>query len=307
MAHDSDEKTPSRKDIRTLVESCRVTSGKGFRLDRHPTGNPVPDLLDKAAGQALLQRGIAELSEMQETLYANSTWSLLLVFQAMDAAGKDSTIKHVMTGVNPAGDQRHLLQAAQAPRTSPTTSCGASPGRCRRRGMIGIFNRSHYEEVLVARVHPEILKAQRLPASLDDGKHFWDHRLEDIAGFERHLGRQGTKVVKFFLNVGRDEQKSRFLDRLDEPAKNWKFSPDDLKERARWDDYMAAYEAAIAATATSEAPWYVVPADHKWLMRLIVGAAVVETLRGLDLEPPEASPELEARFAAARAALAAEG
>ena len=306
MAHDSDEKTPSRKDIRALVESCRVTSGKGFRLDRHPTGNPVPDLLDKAAGQALLQRGIAELSEMQETLYANSTWSLLLVFQAMDAAGKDSTIKHVMTGVNPQG-----ISVTSFKQPGPEDLAHDFLWRVTRalpaRGMIGIFNRSHYEEVLVARVHPEILKAQRLPASLDDGKHFWDHRLEDIAGFERHLGRQGTKVVKFFLNVGRDEQKSRFLDRLDEPAKNWKFSPDDLKERARWGDYMAAYEAAIAATATPEAPWYVVPADHKWLMRLIVGAAVVETLRGLDLEPPEASPELEARFAAARAALAAEG
>ena len=306
MAHDPDEKTPSRKDIRALVESCRVTSGKGFRLDRHPTGNPVPDLLDKAAGQALLSRGVAELSEMQETLYANSTWSLLLVFQAMDAAGKDSTIKHVMTGVNPQG-----ISVTSFKQPGPEDLAHDFLWRITRalpaRGMIGIFNRSHYEEVLVARVHPEILAAQRLPPSLADGKHFWDHRLEDIAGFERHLGRQGTKVVKFFLNVGRDEQKSRFLDRLDEPDKNWKFSPDDLRERARWDDYMAAYEAAIAATATPEAPWYVVPADHKWLMRLIVGAAVAETLRGLDLEPPKASPELQDRFAAARAALAAEG
>ena len=234
MAHDPDEKTPSRKDIRALVESCRVTSGKGFRLDRHPTGNPVPDLLDKAAGQALLQRGIAELSDMQETLYANSTWSLLLVFQAMDAAGKDSTIKHVMTGVNPQG-----ISVTSFKQPGPEDLAHDFLWRVTRalpaRGMIGIFNRSHYEEVLVARVHPEILKAQRLPPSLADGKHFWDHRLEDIAGFERHLGRQGTKVVKFFLNVGRDEQKSRFLDRLDEPAKNWKFSPDDLKERARWE------------------------------------------------------------------------
>jgi PPK2 family polyphosphate:nucleotide phosphotransferase len=305
MAHDPDEKTPSRKDIRALVESCRVTSGKGFRLDRHGTGNPVPDLLDKAAGQALLSRGVAELSDMQETLYANSTWSLLLVFQAMDAAGKDSTIKHVMTGVNPQG-----ISVTSFKQPGPEDLAHDFLWRITRalpaRGMIGIFNRSHYEEVLVARVHPEILQAQRLPPSLAEGKHFWDHRLEDIAGFERHLGRQGTKVVKFFLNVGRDEQKSRFLDRLDEPDKNWKFSPDDLRERARWDDYMAAYEAAIAATATPEAPWYVVPADHKWLMRLIVGAAVVETLRGLDLKPPKASPELQARFAAARAALAAE-
>ena len=305
MAHDPDEKTPSRKDIRALVESCRVTAGKGFRLDRHPTGNPVPDLLDKAAGQALLQRDVAELSGLQETLYANSTWSLLLVFQAMDAAGKDSTIKHVMTGVNPQG-----ISVTSFKQPGPEDLAHDFLWRITRalpaRGMIGVFNRSHYEEVLVARVHPEILAAQRLPPSLADGKHFWDHRLEDIAGFERHLGRQGTRVVKFFLNVGRDEQKSRFLDRLDEPDKNWKFSPDDLKERARWDDYRAAYDAAIAATATPEAPWYVVPADHKWLMRLIVGAAVVDTLRGLDLEAPKASPDLQKRFAAARSALAAE-
>ena len=306
MAHDPDEKSPSRKEIRALVDSCRVTSGKGFRLDRHPTGNPVPDLLDKASGQALLQRGIAELSELQETLYANSTWSLLLVFQAMDAAGKDSTIKHVMTGVNPQG-----VSVTSFKQPGPEDLAHDFLWRITRalpaRGVIGIFNRSHYEEVLVARVHPEILAAQRLPPALAGGKHFWDNRLEDIAGFERHLGRQGTRVLKFFLNVGRDEQKSRFLDRLDEPDKHWKFSPDDLKERARWDDYMAAYEAAIAGTATEASPWYVVPADHKWLMRLIVGAAVVEALRDLDLQPPAVSPALEERFAAARAALADEG
>ncbi len=306
MAHDPDETRPSAKDIRALVDRCRVTSGKGFRLDRYPTGNPVPDLLDKAAGQPLLQRGVSELSELQETLYAESSWSLLLVFQAMDAAGKDSTIKHVMTGVNPQG-----ISVTSFKQPGPEDLAHDFLWRVTRalpaRGMIGIFNRSHYEEVLVARVHPEILKAQRLPPAISGGKHFWDHRLEDIAGFERHLGRQGTRVLKFFLNVSRDEQKSRFLDRLDKPDKHWKFSPDDLKERARWDDYMAAYEAAIAATATEAAPWFVVPADHKWLMRLIVVAAVVEALRGLDLQPPSISPELAERFAAARAALAAEG
>lgn len=302
MAHDPDDAPVSPQDIRDLVARCRVTSGKHFKLDRHTTGNPVPDLLDKAKGHALLKRGIAELSEMQETLYAHSTWSLLLVFQAMDAAGKDSTIKHVMTGVNPQG-----VAVASFKQPGPEDLAHDFLWRINRhlpaRGMIGIFNRSHYEEVLVARVHPEILAAQGLPPSLTGGRHFWDHRLEDIAGFERHLGRSGTRVVKFFLNVGRDEQKSRFLDRLDEPDKNWKFSPSDVEERGRWDDYRTAYVEAIAATATEDAPWFVVPADHKWLMRLIVVAAVVEALRDLDLQPPVVSDAVKASFAEARAAL----
>ncbi len=305
MAHDPEAAPVSPGDIRDLVARCRVTSGRHFKLDRHATGNPVPDLLDKAKGHALLKRGIAELSEMQETLYASSTWSLLLVFQAMDAAGKDSTIKHVMTGVNPQG-----VAVASFKQPGPEDLAHDFLWRINphlpARGMIGIFNRSHYEEVLVARVHPEILAAQRLPPALVGGRRFWDHRLADIAGFERHLGRSGTRVVKFFLNVGRDEQKSRFLDRLDEPDKNWKFSPSDLKERGRWDDYMAAYAEAIAATATEDAPWFVVPADHKWLMRLIVVAAVVEVLRDLDLRPPVVSDAVKASFAEARAALDAE-
>ncbi len=305
MAHDPDDAPISPKDIRDLVARCRVASGKHFRLDRHTTGNPVPDLFDKAKAQTLLKRGVEDLSEMQETLYANSTWSLLLVFQAMDAAGKDSTIKHVMTGVNPQG-----VAVTSFKQPGPEDLAHDFLWRISRalpaRGTIGIFNRSHYEEVLVARVHPEILATQRLPASLRDGKRFWDHRLEDIAGFERHLGRSGTRVLKFFLHVGRDEQKRRFLDRLDQPDKNWKFSASDLKERGRWDDYMAAYEQAIAATATEEAPWFVVPADHKWLMRLIVVAAVVEALRDLDLGVPAVSDQVKASFAEARAALEAE-
>ena len=305
MFHQSDNAPVSPEDIRDLVARCRVTSGKHFKLDRRTTGNPVPDLLDKAKGRALLGRGIAELSEMQEVLYANSTWSLLIVFQAMDAAGKDSTIKHVMTGVNPQG-----VAVASFKQPGPEDLAHDFLWRINphlpARGMIGIFNRSHYEEVLVARVHPEILAAQRLPPALTGGKRFWDQRLEDIAGFERHLGRSGTRVLKFFLHVGRDEQKSRFLDRLDEPDKNWKFSPSDLEERGRWDDYMAAYEEAIAATATEDAPWFVVPADHKWLMRLIVVAAVVEALRGLHLQPPAVSDAVKASFAEARAALDAE-
>ena len=302
MAHDPDANHPSREEIRDLVARCRVTSDEGFRLGHRTTGNPVPDLLDKAAGKALLKRGIAELSELQETLYANSTWSLLLVFQAMDAAGKDSTIKHVMTGVNPQG-----IGVTSFKRPGPEDLAHDFLWRANRnlpaRGMIGIFNRSHYEEVLVARVHPDVLAAQRLPPAVTGGKKFWDHRLQDIAGFERHLGRQGTRILKFFLHVGRDEQKSRFLDRLNEPDKHWKFSPDDLKERDCWDEYQAAYEAAIGATATEEAPWFVVPADHKWLMRAIVVAAVVEALRDLGLKPPEVSPDVAERFAEARAAL----
>ncbi len=237
MSHDPDASPVRAEDLRDLVARCRVASGRHFRLDRRATGNPVPDLLDKAKGQALLRRGIAELSALQETLYAESTWSLLLVFQAMDAAGKDSTIKHVMTGVNPQG-----VSVTSFKQPGPEDLAHDFLWRVNRhlpaRGMIGIFNRSHYEEVLVARVHPEVLAAQRLPAALAGGKRFWDHRLEDIAGFERHLGRSGTRVLKFFLHVGRDEQKSRFLDRLDEPDKNWKFSPSDLKERGLWGDYM---------------------------------------------------------------------
>ena len=305
MAHDPDDTPISGKDVRDLVARCRVTTGKQFRLDRHTTGNPEPDLFDKAKALPLLKRGVAVLSDMQETLYANSTWSLLLVFQAMDAAGKDSTIKHVMTGVNPQG-----VAVTSFKQPGPEDLAHDFLWRIGRalpaRGTIGIFNRSHYEEVLVTRVHPDILAAQRLPPSLRDGKRFWDHRLEDIAGFERHLGRSGTRVLKFFLHVGRDEQKRRFLDRLDEPDKNWKFSPSDLKERAHWDAYMSAYEEAIAATATEEAPWFVVPADHKWLMRLIVVEAVIEALRDLDLQSPTVPDDVKASFAEARAALEAE-
>ena len=306
MPHDHREDAPRREDVDGLLARCRVTSGHGFGLDRHPTGNPAPDVFDKRAGRALLERGVAELSQMQEVLYADGTWSLLLVFQAMDAAGKDSTIKHVMTGVNPQG-----VSVTSFKQSNSEDLAHDFLWRINRhlpaRGMIGIFNRSHYEEVLVARVHPEVLDAQRLPPWLRGGAGFWDGRLDDIAAFERHLGRSGTRVLKFFLNVSRDAQKRRFLDRLDEPDKNWKFSPSDLKERARWDDYMAAYEAAIAATATPEAPWFVVPADHKWLMRFIVVAAVVDALRGLDLRPPIASEALKRSFAEARAALDAAG
>ncbi len=302
MAHDTNDTPLGRKEISDLLDRFRVTGAKAFKLKDYGTSNPVPDLVDKARAPALLQQGVDQLSNLQENLYANASWSLLLVFQAMDAAGKDSTIKHVMTGVNPQGV---TVTAFKQP--GPEDLAHDFLWRINRalpaRGMIGIFNRSHYEEVLVTRVHPEILARQHMPPSLTGGKKFWDHRLSDIAGFERHLARQGTLVLKFFLHVGRDEQKRRFLARLEEPAKNWKFSPTDLQERDRWDEYMKAYEAAIGATSTEEAPWFVVPADQKWFMRLVVVAAVVHALRGLDLSPPAVSPETERLFADARKAL----
>lgn len=304
MTQDKDDDAPhlDRKAMRHLLDRFRVTSGKHLKLKSFDTRNPVPDLIDKQHAAALLEHGVKELSELQERLYANATWSLLIVFQAMDAAGKDSTIKHVMTGVNPQG-----VVVTSFKQPGPEDLAHDFLWRIHRnapaRGMIGIFNRSHYEEVLVTRVHPEILAAQHLPPSLRAGAGFWDGRLEDIAGFERHLGRQGTRVLKFFLNVSPKEQKSRFLDRLNEPEKTWKFSPDDLTERARWDDYQAAYEAAIAGTATESAPWYIVPADQKWFMRLVVVAAIVETLRDLDLSLPKVASEKLQRFAEARKAL----
>ena len=308
MGHKHDDASAghlSRQEIRDFIARFRVTSGDGFALKHHPTRNPEPDFVDKGRAPALLSLGVDELSTLQETLYAESRWSVLLVFQAMDAAGKDSTIKHVMTGVNPQGvDVTSFKQPG--PEDLGHDFLWRISKALPARGMIGIFNRSHYEEVLVARVHPEILAHERLPAELSGGKRFWEHRLESIADFERHLARQGTRVLKFFLNVSRDEQKKRFLARLDEPAKNWKFSATDVAERGRWDDYMAAYEAAISATATEEAPWFVVPADQKWFMRLVVVATVVEALRDLDLKPPGVTDEMKTRFDEARKALEGE-
>ena len=302
MAHESDEAHLSRKEIRELVDRFRVTSGKGFKLKHFGTANPMPELVEKQRAPAFLRQGVEQLSELQDALYANGTWSLLLVFQAMDAAGKDSTIKHVMTGVNPQG-----IAVTSFKQPGPEDLAHDFLWRISRhlpaRGMIGIFNRSHYEEVLVARVHPEILDRQKLPPVLNGGKKFWDHRLQDIAGFERHLGRQGTRVLKFFLHVSPDEQKNRFLDRLTEPDKNWKFSPSDLAERAHWDDYMTAYEDAIAGTATEDAPWFVVPADQKWFTRFVVVAAITDALRDLDLSRPAVSDDVRRSFAEARAAL----
>lgn len=279
----------------------RITAGKGFRLADHAPDAAGSMGLTKARAPELLAQGIERLSELQDMLYAQNRWSVLCLFQAMDAAGKDGTIKHVFSGVNPQGCH---VTSFKAPSSNELDQdflrrhILALPAR----GQIGIHNRSWYEEVLVVRVHPDILARQQLPGALVT-KHIWRDRLQDIAATERYLGRQGTVVLKFFLNVSQGEQRQRFLGRLDEPEKNWKFRPADVSERRHWDDYMAAYEEAIRATATPEAPWYIVPADRKWLTRLVVVGAVIETLEKLNLHYPQVSEADRAAFAEARASL----
>jgi PPK2 family polyphosphate:nucleotide phosphotransferase len=247
---------------------------------------------------------VRKLADLQEMLYAQDRWAVLLVFQAMDAAGKDSAIKHVMSGVNPQGVQVHSFKQPSAEELDHDfmwRAVRALP----ERGRIGVFNRSYYEEVLVARVHEKILRAQKLPPSLVTPD-IWRQRHEDIAAFERYLARNGTLVLKFFLNVSREEQKKRFLSRLDEPEKNWKFQPSDVAERRHWDAYMAAYEDAIRATAAPHAPWHVIPADNKWFTRLAVVAAVDEAMRALDLHYPEVDAEQAAKLGEARRKLEGE-
>jgi PPK2 family polyphosphate:nucleotide phosphotransferase len=252
----------------------------------------------KEEAEALLQEGVAKLAELQSKLYADDRWALLLIFQAMDAAGKDGAIKHVMSGVNPQGCQVYSFKAPSAEELDHdylwrTMKCVPERGR------IGIFNRSYYEEVLVVRVHPELLKAQHLPTSLVT-KHVWKERYEDICAFERYMTRNGILIRKFFLNLSKKEQKRRFLDRLDQPEKNWKFSAADIHERSYWDDYMEAYEDMIRHTATPEAPWHVIPADNKWFTRIAVAAAIVDTLEELDISYPKVDDAKKKELAAAR-------
>jgi PPK2 family polyphosphate:nucleotide phosphotransferase len=290
--------------IRKYVHPFRITKGKGFRLKDFDPGETCGLKLDKGEAAELLQRGITWLAEEQDMLYAQNRWSLLLVFQALDAAGKDGTIKHVMSGVNPQGCQVFSFKQPSSEELDHDFMW-----RCVRnlpeRGRIGIFNRSYYEEVLVARVHPEILERQKLPPVVV-GKEIWDERLADIAHFEGYAARQGIKVLKFFLHVSRNEQKKRFLERLDEPEKNWKFSASDVQERKFWSDYMHAFEEAIRATASKHAPWFVVPADNKWFTRLVVAAAIVEAMENLNLAYPKVDAAKRKQLAAARVALSRE-
>ncbi len=295
----------SLREISRFVEPYRITKGKRFRLKDHDPGDTRGlDSEDKPDAKRLLAQGVERLAALQDRLYASDDWGLLLVFQAMDAAGKDGTIKHVMSGVNPQGCQVHSFKQPSAEELDHDFLWRAQRV-APERGHIGIFNRSYYEEVLVVRVHPQILARQKIPPRLV-GQKVWEHRLEDIANYERYLARNGFAILKFFLNVSRKEQKRRFLERLDEPEKHWKFSPSDVRERAHWKAYMAAYEEAIRATATEHAPWYVVPADNKWFTRLVVAAAIVETLERLDLAFPRVSDAQREELALARTQLAKE-
>ena len=290
--------------IQKYVRPFRITKGKGFQLKDFDPSDTCGLKLDKREAAELLQRGTEWLAAEQGMLYAQNQWSLLLVFQALDAAGKDGTIKHVMSGVNPQGCQ--VFSFKQPSREDLEHDFMWRYVKCLpERGRIGIFNRSYYEEVLVVRVHQDLLKQQRIPATLL-GNRIWDERLADIAYFEDYLTRQGTIILKFFLHVSRDEQKKRFMERLDEPQKHWKFSTSDIHERKFWSDYMSAFENAIRATATKRAPWYVVPADNKWFTRLVVAAAVVEAVEELDLAYPKIDDQKKRDLAAAREALSRE-
>lgn len=292
-------------DARRLARRYCVSDGEGFRLkDFDPSDTGALKREDKPKAQEALRQGVALMAELQDKLYAQDQWALLLIFQAMDAAGKDSVIKHVMAGLNPQGAEVTSFKAPSAEELDHDFLW-----RCIRRlperGRIGIFNRSYYEETLVVRVHPEWLARQKLPAALV-GKDFWKNRFNDIRAFERYLTRNGTVVRKFFLNVSKAEQKKRFLERIETPEKNWKFSAADVEERGYWNDYMAAYEDMIRHTATRDCPWYVVPADHKWYTRIVVAAAVIEALSSLQLAYPRVSRDKRRELAAAQRALRAE-
>ena len=285
-----------------LAKTYRIDSGKHFRLkdfDPADTGH----WHSKEHAERALQQGIARTGELEDKLYAQDNWAVLLIFQAMDAAGKDGAIKHVMSGVNPQGCQVYSFKAP-----SEVEQQHDFLWRTTRvlpeRGHIGIFNRSYYEEVLVVRVHSAILKSQRIPASLLDNR-IWDQRFEDIRCFERHMTRSGTVIRKFFLNLSKKEQKQRFLARLDHPEKNWKFSAADIHERKYWEDYQDAYEDMIRNTSSAEAPWYVVPADNKWFTRLVVSTVLVDTLEGLKLAYPKVDEAKRKELEAAKKVLLA--
>jgi PPK2 family polyphosphate:nucleotide phosphotransferase len=293
------------KVAQKLSEPYKITNGKKFNLDdidpQDTSGAPKGN---KEKAKAALQRGVEAIATLQDMLYAQDKYSVLLIFQAMDAAGKDGAIKHVMSGINPQGCE---VASFKAP-----TSVDLDHDylwRCNQhlpeRGRIGIFNRSYYEEVLVVKVHPEFLKTQKIPGALVD-KEIWDKRYEDIRNYEKYLARNGTVVVKFFLHLSKGEQKKRFLERIENPEKNWKFSSSDAKERAYWDRYMKAYEEMIRNTSGKHAPWYVVPADNKWYTRLVVAAALIDTLASLDLAYPKVGKEKLAELEVARKALGSE-
>jgi PPK2 family polyphosphate:nucleotide phosphotransferase len=284
---------------RRLAEPFRITDGRKFRLKDVDPADTLGFTREEADGWR--ERHLARLTELQEKLYAQDQWGLLLIFQAMDAAGKDGTIKHVMSGVNPQGCQVYSFKAPSAEELDHDFLWRTN--RCLpERGRIGVFNRSYYEEVLVVRVHPELLDYQKLPKRLVT-KHIWQERFTDIVAFERYATRNGIAIRKFFLHVSKEQQKRRFLRRLEEPARNWEFSLGDAKERRRWNDYMRAYQEMVQQTSSEHAPWYVVPADHKWFTRLVVGAAVIDAMEEMSLGFPKVDRAQRKALDAARAEL----
>jgi len=299
------KKKDQRERIEKLIAPYRVTRGKDFKLKDIDPGDTGPlDSDDKAEAKEMLARGVDWLAEQQDMLYAQDHWAVLLVFQAMDAAGKDGTIKHVTSGINPQGCQ---VTSYKQPSSEELDHdfLWRYMRNVPARGQIGIFNRSYYEEVLVVKVHEQLLARQKIHPSLVT-KDIWKERYEDIGNYERYLRRNGVIVVKFFLHVSRGEQKRRFMERLDRPEKNWKFSASDVAERGHWSEYQQAYEEAIKNTASKHAPWYVVPADNKWFSRLVVGSAVIEAIAGLKLHYPVIGAEKRKALAAARKTLEAE-
>jgi PPK2 family polyphosphate:nucleotide phosphotransferase len=290
-------KNPSK-----LAAAFRVTDGQRFRLkDYDPSDTCGIKSEAKPEASQALHQGVEEIARLQEMLYAQDKWALFLIFQAMDAAGKDGTIKHVLSGVNPQGCDVHSFKAPSSEELDHDFLWRCAK-RLPERGRLGIFNRSYYEETLVVRVHPELLAKEKLPSELV-GKRIWEHRFEDIRHFERYLGHNGIVVRKFFLHLSKKEQKRRFLERLETPEKHWKFSEADARERENWDAYMDAYQEMIRNTATEAAPWHVVPADNKWFTRLVVSSVVIETLSSLDLKYPEVDKARLKELAAARASL----
>ncbi len=285
------------KKLGQLARPYRVEDGKHFRLRDFDPGD-TGKIRSKQHAATELQRGVDQLCDWQDKLYAQHHWAVLLIFQAMDAAGKDGTIKHVMSGVNPAGCEVYSFKAPSGIELNHDFLWRTTL-RLPECGRIGIFNRSYYEEVLVVRVHDALLKNQKIPPSLIRSN-IWEQRFEDICAFERYLSHNGVVIRKFFLNLSKAEQSKRFLARLEEPEKHWKFSASDINEREHWNDYMAAYEDMIRHTATPWAPWYVVPADHKWFTRIVVAAAIVDTLEGLDLSYPKVDPQKHKQLKEAR-------
>jgi PPK2 family polyphosphate:nucleotide phosphotransferase len=303
MAKKDKTSQPLAKQLKPYVDPFRVDGSQEFHLKSHKPNEKAG--LDKDAAHKIVDTNRGRMRELQEKLYAQDRWSLLLIFQGMDAAGKDSAIENVMSGINPQGCEVYSFKQP-SPKELDHDFMWRSTICLPERGRIGIFNRSYYEEMLVVRVHPDILAKQRIPPQLVT-KNIWRERFEDVSAFEKYLARNGTIVLKFFLNVSKDEQRKRFLDRLDEPAKNWKFSLADVAERALWDKYQAAYQDVLRHTSARHAPWFVVPADHKWFARVVISSAIVSAMEKLDLSFPEPEKGKTDELKKARDALEKEG